>query len=67
MLQTCPVFSQDVASAALLDITNNRTAKWLKRQMQRLTAELGTRTVFYVDSGNTFHTPTYFEVSREPR
>ena len=59
---------QDVPSAGLLDVTNNKTLLWLGRQMRNLVETLGggngkeVNTAFYVDSGNAFHTPTYFQV-----
>lgn len=53
---------QDVKSAALLDITNEQTVSWLKGKLSALTRELGAKNVaFFVDSGNAFHTPTYFQ------
>ena len=56
---------QDVTSAGLLDVTDNSTVAWLKDQMQDLLNQLGRQdSFFYVDCGNTFHTPTYFEVRR---
>ena len=52
-----------MTSAALLDITNKRAVEWLKVQLKKLVQLLGDDLAFYVDGGNTFHTPTYFEVS----
>ena len=50
-------------SAALLDITNEQTVEWLKGKLSALARELGEKNVaFFVDSGNAFHTPTYFQV-----
>ena len=54
---------QDVPVAALLDITNNRTVSWLKSRLSELHAETGDDVVFYVDTGNTFHTPHFFTFS----
>ena len=56
--------TQDVASAGLLDITNNETVTWLRGRLRAVSDALGgdDNVVFYVDSGNAFHTPTYFQV-----
>jgi hypothetical protein len=57
---------KDVSSAGLLDITSNHTVTWYKSKLLNLEA-LGDKSniLFYLDTGNTFHTPTYykFEVS----
>ena len=46
--------------AALLDITNTKTVVWLKNKLSQLKNETGDDVVFYIDTGNTFHTPHYF-------
>jgi len=51
---------KDVPVAALLDITNTKTVVWLKNKLSQLKNETGDDVVFYIDTGNTFHTPHYF-------
>jgi len=51
---------KDVPVAALLDITNNKTVAWLKTKLSALIAEDASDAVFFLDTGNTFHTPHYF-------
>jgi len=51
---------KDVPAAALLDVTNNETVAWFKQRLTHLHKQLRTA-VFFLDSGNTFHTPHYFQ------
>ena len=51
----------DVRSAALLDITNNATMFWFRKKLRFLSNQLNDQVLFYLDIGNTFHVPTYFE------
>ena len=37
---------------------------WLKSKLSKLREETGDDVVFYLDTGNTFHTPHYFTFSR---
>lgn len=52
---------KDVPSAGLLDITSNHTVTWLKSQLRALTSIDPDNVLFYLDTGNTFHMPTYYE------
>ena len=47
---------KDTPVAALLDITNPSTVSWLKEKL----AGIASDAVFFLDTGNTFHTPHYF-------
>jgi len=51
---------KDVPVAALLDITNNKTTTWLKSKLSTLISQDASEAVFFLDTGNTFHTPHYF-------
>ena len=51
---------KDVPLAALLDITNQETVVWLQSKLTDLVASIGGEVVFYLDPGNTFHTPHHF-------
>ena len=51
---------QDVASAGLLDVTANHTVTWLKDKLRALKAIDPENILFYLDTGNTFHIPTYY-------
>ena len=48
----------------MLDITNEDSVDWLKSKLSKLREETGDDVVFYLDTGNTFHTPHYFTFSR---
>ena len=48
----------------MLDITNDDTVTWLKSKLSKLREETGDDVVFYLDTGNTFHTPHYFTFAR---
>lgn len=50
--------------AALLDITNPRAVSWLQSQLSQLQTVTGEDVVFYLDTGNTFHTPHHFTFSQ---
>ena len=52
---------QDVASAGLLDVTANHVVTWLKDKLQALKAIDPENILFYLDTGNTFHIPTYYK------
>ncbi len=58
---------QDVSSAGMLDITGEPTVSWLRSKLRELSSSLSAAgaspdaVVFYVDSGNAFHMPTYFQ------
>ena len=64
---------QDVVSAGLLDITSNISAKWFRNQLKAViqNAHVGDPNdflsnqdndiLFYLDTGNTFHTPTFYQ------
>jgi len=47
---------KDSPVTALLDITNPSTVSWLKDKLGSITSDA----VFFLDTGNTFHTPHYF-------
>ena len=51
---------QDVPLAALLDITNQDTVDWLQSKLTDLVSSIGGEVAFFLDPGNTFHTPHYF-------
>ena len=53
---------KDVPSAALLDITSNDTVAWIKSQLRDLLALDPENILFYLETGNTFHMPTYYKV-----
>ena len=59
MFETFSFSIKDVPSAALLDVTNNDTVYWLKGRLREVAGGLK-NTVFFLDTGNTFHTPYYF-------
>ena len=50
--------------AALLDITNPATVSWLQRRLSSVHREAGGEVTFFLDTGNTQHTPHYFAFSR---
>ena len=54
---------KDVASAGLLDITSNKSVSWLKSALRNLTHLDSENILFNLDTGNTFHMPTYYKVS----
>lgn len=56
---------QDVSTVAILDITNKETEAWLRNKLTTLKNSLGENVVFFVDSSNAFHMPTYFEVEKK--
>ena len=49
--------------AALLDITNPATVSWLQRRLSSVHREAGGEVTFFLDTGNTQHTPHYFAFS----
>ena len=53
---------KDVASAGLLDITSNNSVKWLKSALKNLKKLDPENILFNLDTGNTFHMPTYYKV-----
>ena len=53
---------KDVASAGLLDITSNNSVKWLKSALKNLKKLDSENILFNLDTGNTFHMPTYYKV-----
>eukprot|EP00092_Neocalanus_flemingeri_P006045 GFUD01006514.1.p1 GENE.GFUD01006514.1~~GFUD01006514.1.p1 ORF type:complete len:810 (-),score=153.12 GFUD01006514.1:109-2538(-) len=55
---------KDVPVAALLDITNNKTVAWLKSKLSSLIAQDASEAVFFLDTGNTFHTPHFFSFEK---
>lgn len=52
---------KDVASAGLLDITSNNSVKWLKSALKNLKKLDSENILFNLDTGNTFHMPTYYK------
>jgi len=54
---------KDVASAGLLDITSNKSVSWLKSALRNLTHLDSENILFNLDTGNTFHMPTYYKFS----
>ncbi len=62
----------------MLDITNADAKSWLREQLRELLESVAEadggrrrgaakeRVVFYADSGNAFHMPTYFQVRKRP-
>ena len=54
---------KDVASAGLLDITSNKSVTWLKSALRNLAHLDSENILFNLDTGNTFHMPTYYKVS----
>lgn len=55
---------KNVPAAALLDITNNSTKTWLKARLREVVREMPS-VVFFVETGNAFHTPHYFEFQED--
>jgi hypothetical protein len=55
---------KDVPVAALLDITNADTVSWLRGKLRALAGGDASEAVFFLDTGNTFHTPHYFAFNR---
>ncbi|XP_040580468.1 myogenesis-regulating glycosidase isoform X2 [Lepeophtheirus salmonis] len=53
----------NIPSTAFLDITNNMTVQWLQTRLEKLSKTLNNEALFYLDIGNTFHVPTYFNFS----
>ena len=54
---------KDVQSAGLLDITSNKSVTWLRSALKNLTELNPDNILFYLETGNTFHMPTYYKVS----
>ncbi|XP_039438823.1 myogenesis-regulating glycosidase isoform X1 [Culex pipiens pallens] len=53
---------KSLASAGVLDITNNETVPWLRNQLAKLSETIGIDS-FYVDFGNAFNIPRYYQCS----
>jgi len=51
---------KNVPAAALLDITNNQTVSWIKSRLRDVVSAMPS-VVFFVETGNAFHTPHYFQ------
>lgn len=51
---------KSVASAGVLDITNNDTIPWLKNQLQKIVEPIGIDS-FYLDFGNAYSMPRYYQ------
>lgn len=51
---------KSLSSAGVLDITNNATIPWLKKQLQKITDTIGIDS-FYLDFGNAFNIPRYYQ------
>ncbi|XP_023329548.1 myogenesis-regulating glycosidase isoform X5 [Eurytemora carolleeae] len=51
---------KDTPAAALLDVTNNDTSAWLKEKLRSVRENMN-NTFFFLDTGNTFHTPHFFK------
>ncbi len=64
---------QDAATVALLDLTREDSLDWFKGRLTELLAELGQDggreedVLFYLNTGNSHHTPTYFQVRKTTR
>lgn len=54
---------KSLASAGVLDITNNATIPWLKEQLQKITETIGIDS-FYLDFGNAYNMPRYYQCSQ---
>ena len=57
---------QDTPAAALLDVTNNDTSVWLKEKLRSVRENMN-NTFFFLDTGNTFHTPHFFKFKEHTR
>ena len=66
MLSKVPALTwiKDVSSVGILDITSNDSVAWLKSQLKALKSLDPDNILFYLDTGNTFHMPTYYEFSQ---
>ncbi|XP_062563170.1 myogenesis-regulating glycosidase isoform X2 [Armigeres subalbatus] len=53
---------KSLASAGVLDITNNDTIPWLKNQLQKIVEPIGIDS-FYLDFGNAYSMPRYYQCS----
>ncbi|XP_053693350.1 myogenesis-regulating glycosidase [Sabethes cyaneus] len=53
---------KSLASAGVIDITNNATVTWLKDKLQKIVENLGIDS-FYLDFGNAFNIPRYYQCS----
>ncbi|XP_058455763.1 myogenesis-regulating glycosidase isoform X1 [Malaya genurostris] len=62
--QSIPALTRykSLASAGVIDITNNETVSWLKDKLKKLTESIGIDS-FYVDFGNAFSIPRYYQCS----
>ncbi|XP_065094413.1 myogenesis-regulating glycosidase-like isoform X2 [Ochlerotatus camptorhynchus] len=54
---------KSLASAGVLDITNNATIPWLKDQLKKITETIGIDS-FYLDFGNAYNMPRYYQCSK---
>ncbi|XP_055603600.1 myogenesis-regulating glycosidase isoform X2 [Uranotaenia lowii] len=53
---------KSLASAGVLDITNNATIPWVRNHLQKITETLGIDS-FYIDFGNAYSMPRYYQCS----
>lgn len=53
---------KSLASAGVLDITNNDTIPWLRNKLQKITESFGIDS-FYLDVGNAYNIPRYYQCS----
>ncbi|XP_055540065.1 myogenesis-regulating glycosidase isoform X2 [Wyeomyia smithii] len=53
---------KSLASAGVIDITNNATVTWLKDKLQKIVENVGIDS-FYLDFGNAFNIPRYYQCS----
>ena len=60
------IYMQDTPAAALLDVTNNDTSAWLKEKLRSVRENMN-NTFFFLDTGNTFHTPHFFKFKEHTR